>query len=80
MLPFGSFYTELYLPTSDIDLVCTNGASSNASGLRKIAKGLIAHNLVQKGSLKVITKARVRKAVIVGPNRQVYGTPDQLYC
>lgn len=55
--PFGSLYTGLYLPHSDIDLVVT--CPEQGSPLRVVAKALTLGDLVQPGSMKIITKARV---------------------
>jgi non-canonical poly(A) RNA polymerase PAPD5/7 len=55
--PFGSSYTGLYLPNSDIDIVIT--CPHPGSPLRAVARALVEANLVQPGSMKMITKARI---------------------
>lgn len=66
--PFGSLYTGLYLPYSDIDLVVT--CPEQGSPLRAVSRALALSNLVQPGSMKVITKARIPLVKFVENNTQ----------
>lgn len=66
--PFGSLYTGLYLPHSDIDLVVT--CPEQGSPLRVVARALTLSNLVQPGSMKIITKARIPLVKFVENNTQ----------
>ncbi|KAM0683990.1 Non-canonical poly(A) RNA polymerase papd5 [Mitosporidium daphniae] len=54
---FGSFYTQLYLPTSDVDLVVIG--NSGKSGLRRLASELVKQGLAEQHSIKVISRARI---------------------
>lgn len=60
-MPFGSYFTELYLPTSDIDIVCVveNLANVSETVLRKAAKSLLKSNIADATTIKIISKARV---------------------
>ena len=55
---FGSFETQLYLPSSDMDVVVFCSAPNNRTTLNTLAKALKEHDLVFESSLRVIA-ARV---------------------
>lgn len=63
--PFGSFFTGLFLPSSDIDLVVVlkdpEMDSTDASGaaLRKLARAISKAGISTPRTLKVISRARV---------------------
>lgn len=64
--PFGSFPAGLYLPTSDMDLVCVsdaylrNGHSNYGSNhLNKFADFLRRENIAARNSVQVISQAKV---------------------
>lgn len=68
ILPFGSFPAGLYLPTSDMDLVCVTRSymergqpllGLTRSSLRQFEKFLLNRNIAIKGSTDVIGKAKV---------------------
>ncbi|KAG8908521.1 hypothetical protein FRB99_005881 [Tulasnella sp. 403] len=58
--PFGSYGTNLYLPTGDIDLVVTEpDVESVVPVLRKFAKALVQMRVAKPSSVTVVSKARV---------------------
>lgn len=63
---FGSFETELYLPSSDIDIVILYNSSDKdlkdaviKPPLNKLAKHIVSSGLADLGSCKTITRARI---------------------
>lgn len=58
---FGSFHTQLYLPSSDIDLVVFLPDKEQAAGspIRKLARALQKTDMAEPGSIKTIPRARV---------------------
>jgi len=65
---FGSYASELYLPTADMDLVAMSDAflrygnatiGRNYKQMRRFADCLQSNNLVRYGSLTIISKAKV---------------------
>lgn len=63
MSPFGSYYTDLFLPTSDIDVVIIGNFTQSGSSLRRLAAALIKKGLSDAASIKVISKARVLEKI-----------------
>ncbi|KAH8665879.1 hypothetical protein BGZ60DRAFT_452915 [Tricladium varicosporioides] len=68
ILPFGSFVAGLYLPTSDMDLVCVsrqflnNGypvLANSTSWMHKFGNFLTRANIAIAGTMEVIGKAKV---------------------
>ncbi|RFU24261.1 hypothetical protein B7463_g12075, partial [Scytalidium lignicola] len=68
ILPFGSFPASLYLPTSDMDLVCVSQSYMDGrqaqigltrNGLRQFERFLLNKDLAIKGSTDIIAKAKV---------------------
>lgn len=65
---FGSYASELYLPTADMDLVAMSDAflrygnvtiGRNYKQMRRFADCLQSNNLIKYGSLTIISKAKV---------------------
>ncbi|KAH8808535.1 hypothetical protein F5884DRAFT_374546 [Xylogone sp. PMI_703] len=68
ILPFGSYPAGLYLPTSDMDLVCVSQnymdgrpplLGLSLKGLRQFERYLLQNRLAIVGSTEVISKAKV---------------------
>lgn len=64
VLPFGSYHMDLYLPSSDIDLVVvfnntTGSDEDQLRVLRRIARAIGKSGTAAPSTLKVISKARV---------------------